>query len=55
MDSSITPTSPSEMAILVVGLLTMLYGVYKVYRERGRPGLLILWGAWWIWGLRSWG
>ncbi len=45
MDSGITPTSPSEMAILVVGLLTMLYGVYKVYRERGRPGLLILWGG----------
>ena len=23
----------------------MLYGVYKAYRERGRPGLLILWGG----------
>ena len=45
MDSSVTPTSPSEMAILVAGLLIMLYGVYKVYRERGRPGLLILWGG----------
>ena len=42
MDSSVTPTSPSEMAILVAGLLIMLFGVYKVYRERGRPGLLIL-------------
>lgn len=40
MDSSVTPTSPSEMAILVAGLLIMLFGVYKVYRERGRPGLL---------------
>ena len=45
MDSSVTPTSPSEMAILVAGLLIMLFGVYKVYRERGRPGLLILWGG----------
>ena len=45
MDSSATPTSPSEMVILVVGLLIMLFGVYKVYRERGRPGLLILWGG----------
>ena len=45
MDSSVTPTSPSEMAILVAGLLIMLLGVYKVYRERGRPGLLILWGG----------
>lgn len=45
MDGSVTPTSPSEMAILVAGLLIMLYGVYKVYRERGRPGLLILWGG----------
>ena len=45
MDSSVTPTSPSEMVILVAGLLIMLFGVYKVYRERGRPGLLILWGG----------
>ena len=45
MDSGITPTSPSETVILIIGLLTMLYGVYKVYRERGRPGLLILWGG----------
>lgn len=45
MDSSVTPTSPSEMIILVAGLLIMLCGVYKVYRERGRPGLLILWGG----------
>ena len=26
MDSSVTPTSPSEMAILVAGLLIMLFG-----------------------------
>lgn len=52
MDSSVTPTSPSEMAILVAGLLIMLFGVYKVYRERAvRP--LILWGASWTWGSSS--
>lgn len=50
MDSSVTPTSPSEMAILVAGLLIMLFGVYKVYRERGRPACLILWGGSWTWG-----
>ena len=55
MDSSVTPTSPSEMAILVAGLLIMLFGVYKVYRERGRPGLLILWGGLVDLGSRSWG
>ena len=37
MDSSVTPTSPSEMAILVAGLLIMLFGVYKVYRSGAVP------------------
>ena len=45
MGNNVAPASPSEMIYLVVGLLIMLCGVYKVYRERGRPGLLILWGG----------
>ena len=37
MDSSVTPTSPSEMAILVAGLLVMLFGFIKYTASGAGP------------------
>lgn len=42
---SATPTSPMEMAALLAGLCIMLCGAWKIWKERGRPGRLVAWGA----------
>lgn len=42
---STTPTSPGEWTILIIGLLVMFYGTFKVWKTRGRPGSLIVWGG----------
>lgn len=34
-----------ELAVVTVGLLALLYGTFKAWQGRGRPGLLIVWGA----------
>lgn len=40
-----TPASSIEMAVLVIGLLTMLYGTFMIWKKRGMPGPLIVWGS----------
>lgn len=39
------PVSAWELAVVTVGLLALLYGTFKAWQGRGRPGLLIVWGT----------
>lgn len=44
MDSTM-PLSPPETILLVIGLVTMLYGAFTIWEKRGQPGRLIVWGG----------
>ncbi|MEG1609886.1 MAG: proton-conducting transporter membrane subunit [Bilophila sp.] len=41
----VAPASAWELTVVAVGLLALLYGTFRAYQGRGRPGLLIVWGA----------
>ena len=38
-------TSPLETIMLAIGLMAMLYGAFRIWENRGRPGRLIAWGG----------